>query len=188
MEKPPRKLDVSPAVYWKALAHPLRCGVLSLLANRQMTNEEMAKALGVESGALYFHTKHLLTANLIELAGTRPKGPIIEKLYRAVANEFPAPQPDFAGQDPPLYDIISSALELYRTSWQSEREQVRRLQFGYQVMVFVPQSTVMDTVAQLKAIKDRLVAENGSDPTGVPIALGTLMHALSLEAFGRKGK
>ena len=80
MEKPPRKLDVSPAVYWKALAHPLRCGVLSLLANRQMTNEEMAKALGVESGALYFHTKHLLTANLIELAGTRPKGPIIEKL------------------------------------------------------------------------------------------------------------
>src|SRR5687768_884360 len=65
--------------HWKALSHPLRVAALRLLGDRAMTNEELAQALCVESGKLYFHTKQLLDAGLIELVETRAKGPITEK-------------------------------------------------------------------------------------------------------------
>jgi DNA-binding transcriptional ArsR family regulator len=84
--------ELKTAAHWKGLAHPLRVGILERLKNGAMTNEELAKSLGVESGKLYFHTKQLLTAGLIERAGSRQNGPITEKLYRAVAKKYVACQ------------------------------------------------------------------------------------------------
>ncbi len=185
MEEAQDDVKVSSSTYWKALAHPLRCGILSLLASREMTNEEMAKSLGVESGALYYHTQHLVSAQMIEHAGTRQKGPMTEKLYRGVSRQYLAPPVDSSSGVAPFYDVMASALELYRTSWEEEREHVQRLQFGYQVVVVVPRDTVAEVVAQLKAILERLKDENGSDPGGVPIALATLMHSVTPGVFGR---
>lgn len=69
----------------KALGHPLRIRVLEMLGGEhqdQLTNRELAQALGVDPGHLHFHVRMLLRAGLIELAdGGRRR----EKPYRAVA-------------------------------------------------------------------------------------------------------
>src|SRR5579871_3932829 len=74
--------------HWKAISHPLRLGIVRLLRQKAMTNEELAHALGVASGKLYFHTKQLLDAGLIRFVGTRQKQAITEKLYRATNMRF----------------------------------------------------------------------------------------------------
>ena len=73
----------------KALGHPLRVRVLEMLggdAAWQLTNRELAQALGVDPGHLHFHVRMLLKAGLIELAPTPGRGR--EKPYRAVAKMF----------------------------------------------------------------------------------------------------
>jgi DNA-binding transcriptional ArsR family regulator len=72
----------------KALGHPLRVRVLEMLGGDeawQLTNRELAQALGVDPGHLHFHVRMLLKAGLIELA---PGGKGREKPYRAVARTF----------------------------------------------------------------------------------------------------
>jgi DNA-binding transcriptional ArsR family regulator len=68
----------------KALGHPLRLRVLELLGEggEELTNRELAVRLGVDPGHLHFHVRMLLSAGLIELAGS---GSRREKPYRAVA-------------------------------------------------------------------------------------------------------
>ncbi|CAN5470222.1 hypothetical protein BH11ARM1_BH11ARM1_10820 [soil metagenome] len=102
---------------WKAISHPLRHKLIRLLAKKEMTNEELAKEIGVPSGQLHYHTKKLLEAGLIELAGTRQKGPLTEKLYRKVGEGFTIPRRD-DGQAPAYYHFIQNALEAYQTTWE----------------------------------------------------------------------
>jgi DNA-binding transcriptional ArsR family regulator len=110
--------DLSADEQWKVFSHPLRLGILKALGRgRMLTNEELAATVGVASGKLYFHTKKLLEAGLIEPAGTRQKGPITEKLYRATARRF-APPPLKKNEDTPaLLPLLSAALDLYQNAW-----------------------------------------------------------------------
>src|SRR5579884_2077607 len=86
--EPQDTLYLTTPLQWKAMSHPLRLAIVRLLRVRAMTNEELAREIAVASGKLYFHTKMLLQAGLILPAGTRQKGAIIEKLYRATAMHF----------------------------------------------------------------------------------------------------
>jgi DNA-binding transcriptional ArsR family regulator len=73
----------------KALGHPLRVRVLEMLGQEgdwQLTNRELAVALGVDPGHLHFHVRMLLKAGLIELAEGEGRGR--EKPYRSVAKVF----------------------------------------------------------------------------------------------------
>lgn len=63
-------------------------GIMSLLAAEAMTNEELARKLGVASGALHFHTRFLRDAGIIDVAYTRRNGPQTEKYYRPVAKVY----------------------------------------------------------------------------------------------------
>jgi DNA-binding transcriptional ArsR family regulator len=130
--------EITTSGHWKAIAHPLRVGILSLLQKAQLTNEEMAKQLGVESGKLYFHTKMLLTHGLIELVATRQKGPITEKLYAAVAKNYVAPPSTLSGDAPPFANMMTSALQLYRSTWAESIDPDEINQLGYHVVVRIP--------------------------------------------------
>ena len=123
---------------WKAVSHPLRLEILRVLQDGDRTNEELADALAqwrqqrsveakahrlghdalnVASGKLYFHTKTLLKAGLIELAGTRQKGPLTEKLYRTRMATFTTPPtPGEAG--PRNLRLLQQALQLYQNTWK----------------------------------------------------------------------
>jgi AcrR family transcriptional regulator len=149
-----------------------------------MTNEELAKALGVESGKLYFHTKQLLNAGLIERAGTREKGPITEKLYRAAAKNYFAPTPVLGGDTPPFADMVSSGLALYHSAWEEDREASLVWHLGYRVLVSIPRESVKEIAAEFAAILDRLKTENSAEAGTDAIAVTLLMHGLPRALFG----
>ena len=96
----------------KAVSHPLRLGILRLLLQGNKTNEELAKALNVASGKLYFHTKTLLDVGMIELAETRVKGSIVEKVYKPTFTSFYQPPGDGVAE-PVLYSTVSEGARLY---------------------------------------------------------------------------
>jgi DNA-binding transcriptional ArsR family regulator len=81
---------VRTTTHWKALSHPLRVAILKLVIDKPMTNERLAVTLRQESGKLYFHTKQLLEAGMIEIVETRMRGTIAEKVYGAVARAYVA--------------------------------------------------------------------------------------------------
>ena len=101
----------------KAVSHPLRLGILRLLLQGNKTNEELAKALNVASGKLYFHTKTLLDVGMIELAETRVKGSIVEKVYKPTFTSFYQPPGDGVAE-PVLYSTVSEGARLYFSTWQ----------------------------------------------------------------------
>jgi DNA-binding transcriptional ArsR family regulator len=112
-ERPTMLLDTPARL--KAISHPLRLGILRVLDEGELTNEELAKALNVASGKLYFHTMKLLEVGMIELAGTRQKGPLTEKLYRAAISGFLAPDED---RSKAYFSApLQAALDLYRNTW-----------------------------------------------------------------------
>jgi len=162
--------------HWKAVAHPLRLGILALLRDASLTNEELAKQLGVESGKLYFHTKKLLIAGLIDSIGTRQKGPITEKLYRAVARSYYAPPPMVDGVVAPFAGMLTSALTLYQSSFELEPEQSSPCQLGYHVIVQISREQASRIAGEFKGIIERLITE--TDPGSDAVAVTIIMHSL----------
>ena len=127
MAKQPDLFEMQTPAQWKAFSHPLRLRILEELADQPRTNEELAAALGEQSGKLYFHTKKLLDAGLIVLDSTRQKGPITEKLYKSVARRFTAPAPVKGGSTPPLAPYLVAGLDLYRSVWLETTPSCRSL-------------------------------------------------------------
>lgn len=172
-----KTFEIATTKHWKALGHPLRLGILDELRRGERTNEELAKALGVESGKLYFHTKQLLTAGMIELAGTRQKGPITEKLYRVVAQRFYAPPPTPDGDHAPFADLMASALSLYLSTWREDPGSLDRLNLGYHLTASLPKERIREMVAEIRQIAERAMVED-SDEGSIPVALTILLHGL----------
>jgi DNA-binding transcriptional ArsR family regulator len=73
-------LEVSP--YLRALAHPLRLRVLSLLTGAAMSAAEVARELDVTHANASYHLRQLLGAGLVEVAEERVTRGGQERLYR----------------------------------------------------------------------------------------------------------
>lgn len=169
------EFTVRTPAHWQALSHPLRLGILRELAVREMTNEELAKALGVASGKLYFHTKRLLDAGMIVPAGTRPKGAITEKLYRLVAAQFTVSPPVQSGDAPPLTAPVAAGLSLYQASWHEDRD---LMQLGSHLVVNLPPGQFAEFVRRLREICDDLSEAASPAPESAPAALTVLLHTI----------
>lgn len=163
---------------WKAFSHPLRLRILELLAEEARTNEELAAALGEQSGKLYFHTKKLFDAGLIVLDRTRQKGPITEKLYRAVACRFLAPTPVKGGSTPPLERAIAAGLDLYRASWAITGGLAGQSELGFHLVLPMGPERRADFIARVRALFDDFQAEELNTPGAEVIALTVLMHSV----------
>ncbi len=167
----------------KALTHPLRLRILELLADHPHTNEELAGALGEQSGKLYFHTRTLLAAGLIVLDHTRAKGPITEKVYRAVARRFLAPPPVKGGDAPPLEWTLASALDLYGANWRATGGLPDETEIGFHLILTLSQARRRMFAARVRALFEDLQAGDDADaPDARPVSLAVLMHS-----FERKG-
>ncbi len=177
VEDTPDIFELQTPAQWKALSHPLRLRVLELLADGARTNEELAAALGEQSGKLYFHTKRLLDAGLIALDHTRQKGPITEKLYRAVARRFAAPTPQKGGEKPPLEDLLTSALELYRGNWQETGGLPGQIEGGFHLVLALTPERQREFAARLTALFEDFRASGSDAPDARPVSLATLMHS-----------
>jgi DNA-binding transcriptional ArsR family regulator len=67
-----------------AVAHPLRCRCLTILADRVASPAEIARELGLEVSNVGYHVGALADAGLIEEVGQRPVRGAVEHFYRAV--------------------------------------------------------------------------------------------------------
>ena len=164
----------------KAISHPLRLGILRVLDDQALTNEELAKALKVASGKLYFHTMKLLEVGMIELAGTRQKGPLTEKLYRAAISGFLAPDED---RSKAYFSApLQAALDLYRNTWNEVGDPHGVVAYHY-LTNHTPES-------EAKLVKRLFVLFEEFQESAVPaetpgsrqISLMLLMHGLSLKS------
>ena len=67
----------------KAMNHPLRAAVLSILAERTSSPAEMARELDEDLSNVSYHTKQLVDLECAELVSTRPVRGALEHFYRA---------------------------------------------------------------------------------------------------------
>lgn len=70
------------ASYLRALAHPLRLRLLSLLTGAAMSAAEVARELDLGHAAVSYHLRQLLAAGLVEVAEERSNRGGRERLYR----------------------------------------------------------------------------------------------------------
>jgi DNA-binding transcriptional ArsR family regulator len=72
----------------KALSHPLRAHVLTILNERVASPNQIAGELEEPLGNVSYHVKTLAEMGCIELVSTRPRRGAIEHFYRAVVRPF----------------------------------------------------------------------------------------------------
>jgi DNA-binding transcriptional ArsR family regulator len=79
------------------ILHPARLQILTTLAEKPMTTQELANRLvGVPKSSIYRHMHALLDGGMIEIADTRPVKGTLEKFYRLGQAPFLS-QADIAG-------------------------------------------------------------------------------------------
>jgi DNA-binding transcriptional ArsR family regulator len=121
----------------KALADPLRNRVLSILCEREATNQQLATALGEPHAKVLHHVRYLLDAGLIVLVDQRIKGGNVEKYYRAVARWFGIrPGPDLlpsivVGEFEALSQEVAASAALFaaqgeRPNWEGRHARLPR--------------------------------------------------------------
>ena len=72
----------------KALSHPLRAHILTLLNERVASPNVIATQLEVPLGNVSYHVKTLVELGCIELVATEPRRGAIEHFYRAMVRPF----------------------------------------------------------------------------------------------------
>ena len=186
MANQPDTFEMQTPEQWKAFSHPLRLRILEELAREPHTNEELAAALGEQSGKLYFHTKKLLDAGLIVLDSTRQKGPITEKLYRAVARRFTAPTPVKGGKVPPLEQYLVAGLDLYRSAWAETGGLPDQIEGGFHLVLPLEASRRAEFVARVRALFEDFKAAGSAAQDAEKIALTVVIHAVDAHKGDKK--
>jgi DNA-binding transcriptional ArsR family regulator len=72
----------------KAMNHPVRAAVLSILAERTSSPAEMARELDEDLSNVSYHTKQLVELECAELVSTRPVRGALEHFYRATERSW----------------------------------------------------------------------------------------------------
>lgn len=72
----------------KALAHPLRQNILTILNERVASPSEISEELDERLGNVSYHVRTLLDLGCIELVSTTPRRGAVEHHYRAVMRPF----------------------------------------------------------------------------------------------------
>lgn len=72
----------------KAISHPLRHRLLSMLDGRTASPNELARELGLPLGRVSYHIRLLHDLGAIELVATEPRRGALEHFYRAVTSAW----------------------------------------------------------------------------------------------------
>jgi DNA-binding transcriptional ArsR family regulator len=105
----------------RALAHPLRLRMLSLLTGSAMTAAEVARELDLTHANASYHLRHLLAAGQIEVEGEeRIRGGVAKRYRHRADADFGTPRPEIPEGAVPTADemLVYEALatELRRRS------------------------------------------------------------------------
>ena len=86
----------------RALAHPVRVRILSLLTGHAMSSAELARELGMKHAAVSYHVRQLDRAGFLEVAETRTVRGGHERRYRYRAGSGDRGGGHWRGEDPQL--------------------------------------------------------------------------------------
>jgi DNA-binding transcriptional ArsR family regulator len=106
----------------KALAHPLRVRLLTLLNQQVASPSELAEKLHQPLGNVSYHVRILADLGAIELVETKPRRGALEHYYRALMRPWFREQ-DWAELPAPLRSSISAAV--LTQVWEETAEAVR---------------------------------------------------------------
>ena len=93
----------------RALSHPVRLRILSLVTGTAMSSAELARELGLSHAAVSFHVRQLASAGYLELAETRSVRGGQERRYRA----RPGGREQWKSEDPRM-TVRAAATEMTR--------------------------------------------------------------------------
>lgn len=172
----------------RALSDPLRLAILNLLMSSAhlrtgMTAKEIAGELEQPQTRLYRHLKHLVAADLVQVAGTRLVSGIVEHTYRAAQRSVRIEEGFLGGQA-----VLDDALRTFGAALDRHRDDLFRAIRAGRARIGVtgdensPPSTVAALDARIapglvRSFAERLAAlvaefaEAESDPDGVPTAM-----------------
>ena len=169
----------------KVLAHPLRMRIIEALRTREGSPKQVADVLGTKPTRLYHHFAALEQAKLIELAGTRQRRGVVERLYRPVAQMFVVDRALFeGGQGRQRGDsVVSAASAMFAVTLEELRsgieagtvplEDSRRAELGSMRLMIAPGS-LPRLMRRLRAlITEARAAEvrEGGEPVRLTVAL-----------------
>lgn len=135
----------------KCFTDALRGRILSILCEREATNQQLAQALGEPHAKVLHHVRVLRDAALIVLVDTRIKGGNVEKYYRAVARMFGIrPGPDLlprvaAAEFEAVAQEVAAASALWpdppnHPNWEGRRKRLppaRREEFHRRLLALI---------------------------------------------------
>jgi DNA-binding transcriptional ArsR family regulator len=99
----------------RALAHPVRLRILSLLTGAPMTAAEVARELGLTHANASYHMRQLSAAGQIQAAGEEHIRGGVAKRYRYLPESEGAPEPDAAHHGAHRQAVVAAmATELRR--------------------------------------------------------------------------
>lgn len=119
----------------KGFTDPLRNRVLSILADHEATNQQIARALHEPHAKVLHHVRYLLDIGLIRLVDTRIKGGNVEKYYRAEARLFGMrPGPELApavvsGEFEALTQEVAASVALWHERGEQPNWEGRKARF-----------------------------------------------------------
>lgn len=94
--------DVDPTTELRALAHPVRLQILSLLTGVPLTAADVARELDITHANASYHLRHLLASGLLEIDGVERIRGGAAKRYRIVPEGIDRPLPP--GREPAPVD------------------------------------------------------------------------------------
>jgi DNA-binding transcriptional ArsR family regulator len=100
----------------RALAHPVRLQMLSLLTGTAMSAAELARELGLTQANASYHLRTLVAAGLVTAAGEETVRGGVAKRYRYDVDALPRPHPHAddadadADADPLLAEVLAAEL------------------------------------------------------------------------------
>jgi len=88
-------MSLDPTARLRALAHPVRLRILSLLTGAPMTAAEVAREIGLTHANASYHLRQLLAAGLIQIEGEeRIRGGVAKRYRHNPDVEFDKPEPE----------------------------------------------------------------------------------------------
>ncbi len=161
----------------KALAHPMRLGILKALGASTMTNQQLAEALGQPPAKTHFHVLELSRAGLIVLAEQRPKGGVIEKYYRAAATHFQLGSSLDHQHDGAVVEATLAAARRPFVTGEAETSEDLGLQI-VQDQATLNASEHADVMSYLQRIGDIMAAAHAAPrPSGKPTQVTCILHS-----------
>lgn len=173
----------------QVLCRPPRMELVEQLSGKDQTATELGRAIGEPASRLYYHLNELERVGLVHVAGTRTRGNLTEKVYRAVAQTIRVDPAVLTGEGSgpaALSDVVLGLLGVAADGFRRatarqlvDEEAIPRMVHAHNELRLGPDD-VAELGLRLRALVDEFIARSRPDHP-ISASLTTLMVPLLSE-------